>query len=201
VFKREMSDLDTICSCRPEVSMSIRQHIVVVASVAIIAGWAFPNAGVGAAAKEDMPNFHEVHPYLYRGGEPTDAGLKKAQEMGVKTVIDLRGTGPVTESEKKFVETQGMHYINLPMDSRAPSKKAVSTFMNEVKKAKSAPDGKSAVFVHCQHGSDRTGCMVGVWRVAQEGWTYDDAYKEMRKYYFSPKFINLSNTVRKYSAK
>jgi tyrosine-protein phosphatase SIW14 len=181
--------------------MSIRQQVLIVASAAIMASGAFANTPIGATVKEDLPNFHEVHPYLYRGGEPTEAGLKKVQDMGVKTIIDLRGTGPVTESEKKFVEAQGMHYINLPMDSQAPSKKAVSTFLNEVEKAKDAPDGKSSVFVHCQHGSDRTGCLVGVWRVSQEGWSYDDAYKEMRKYFFGPKFINLSNTVREYATK
>jgi protein tyrosine/serine phosphatase len=180
--------------------MGIRHLIFVAASAAVVASGASPSVGV-AAAKEDLPNFHEVHPYLYRGGEPTEAGLKKLQEKGVKTIIDLRGTGPVTKEEKKAVEHEGMRYINLPMDSRAPSKKTVTTFLNEVEKAKDAPDGKSSVFVHCQHGSDRTGCLVGVWRVKDEGWSYDDAYKEMRKYYFTPKFINLSETVHQYASK
>jgi protein tyrosine/serine phosphatase len=147
-------------------------------------------------AKEDLPNFHEVHPYLYRGGEPTNFGLAKVEKMGVKTVIDLRGSGPVTEAEKREVERLGMRYINMPMDSRAPSRDTVTTFLDEVAKAKDDKD-RGAVFVHCQHGSDRTGCLVGVWRVAKEGWSYDDAYKEMRKNYFSPKFTNLSETVRR----
>jgi protein tyrosine/serine phosphatase len=57
------------------------------------------------------------------------------------------------------------------------------------------------VFVHCAHGSDRTGCMVGIWRVSEDGYSYDQAYKEMRKYYFGPQFTNLSQAVKKRAAK
>lgn len=32
--------------------------------------------------------------------------------------------------------------------------------------------------IHCEHGQDRTGLVVALWRIAQ-GWTKEDAYKEM----------------------
>ena len=35
-----------------------------------------------------------------------------------------------------------------------------------------------------------------LWRVTQEGWPYDKAYTEMRRYWFGPKFVNLSGAVR-----
>jgi len=148
--------------------------------------------------KEHLPNFHQVAPYLYRGGEPTETGLEQVKKMGVATIIDLRGAGPDTKIEKEQAEKLGMHYANLPMDSRAPSNEQVDQFLHAVEKAKAANADK-AVFVHCQHGSDRTGCMVGVWRVTHDGWSYDKAYEEMRKYYFGPKFVNLSTTVRQYA--
>jgi protein tyrosine/serine phosphatase len=148
--------------------------------------------------KEDLPNFHQVATYLYRGGEPTEKGLEEAKKMGVETIFDLRGTGPDTKVEKEEAEKLGLRYFNLPMDSRAPSNEFVDKFLHAVEEAKAANNGH-AVFVHCQHGSDRTGCMVGVWRVTHDGWNYDKAYEEMRKYYFGPKFINLSNTVRSYA--
>jgi protein tyrosine/serine phosphatase len=53
-----------------------------------------------------------------------------------------------------------------------------------------------SVFVHCAHGSDRTGCMVGIWRVSRDQWTYPQAYKEMRKCYFGPQFKELSHAVQ-----
>lgn len=156
-------------------------------------------------AKEDLPNFHQVHPFLYRGGEPTEKGLEKAQEMGVKTVIDLRAASERTMNEKKIAESLGMKYINLPMTSAAPTTKQVNTFLKAVDKAEkkwkeAGTESKpESVFLHCAHGSDRTGCLVGVYRVTHDNFTYDDAYKEMRKYYFGPKFVNLSGTVKKYA--
>jgi protein tyrosine/serine phosphatase len=144
----------------------------------------------------DLPNFHEVHPYLFRGGQPSIEGLSKLKDKGIATIIDLRGNPAETKPEGKLAESLGMKYINLPMSSKAPSQHQVKTFLQTVKKA---ADGQSGpVFVHCAHGSDRTGCLVGVWRVTQDGFSYDQAYKEMRKYYFSPKFIQLSGTVKKY---
>ena len=149
---------------------------------------------------EDLPNFHSVHPFLFRGGEPTSEGLKKVKEMGVSTIIDLRAPSVQVSDEARQADKLGIKSINLPMSSKAPTDKQVKTFLDAVQHAKDNPE-KGKVFVHCAHGSDRTGCLVGVWRVLNDGWSYDDAYKEMRKYYFSPKFTNLSHTVERYASK
>ena len=58
---------------------------------------------------------------------------------------------------------------------------------------------KGAVLLHCAHGSDRTGCLVGIWRVTEDGWKYPEAYKEMRHYWFTPKFTKLSGAVKEYA--
>jgi protein tyrosine/serine phosphatase len=39
--------------------------------------------------------------------------------------------------------------------------------------------GQLPAFIHCQHGADRTGTMVAVYRVRVQGWTKEDAIKEM----------------------
>jgi protein tyrosine/serine phosphatase len=147
----------------------------------------------------DLPNFHEVHPFLFRSGEPTQAGLSKLSEHNIKTIIDLRAPTGKALQEKEWAGKLGIKYINLPMSSEAPTSKQVETFLKETKEAQAHPD-KGAVLVHCAHGSDRTGCMVGIWRVSQEGWTYPQAYKEMRHYWFTPKFTKLSDAVQKHAA-
>jgi protein tyrosine phosphatase (PTP) superfamily phosphohydrolase (DUF442 family) len=154
-------------------------------------------AAPAKAAKpvEDLPNLHEVHPFLYRSGEPTEAGFKKLKEMGVKTLIDLRAPSERHFDEEKAAKELGLKYIMLTMTSAPPTKKQVDTFLSTVKKAQKDPE-KGSVLVHCAHGSDRTGCMVGIWRVTQENWNYDDTYKEMRKYWFTPKFTKLADAVR-----
>lgn len=144
---------------------------------------------------EDLPNFHEVHPFLYRSGEPTQAGLKKIKDMGVKTVIDLRAPSERHFDEGGVARGLGLNYIMLTMTSAPPTDEQVDTLLSTIKKAENDP-ASGKVLVHCAHGSDRTGCMIGIWRVSQEGWSYAEAYKEMRKYWFTPKFTRLADAVK-----
>lgn len=147
---------------------------------------------------KDLPNFHEVHPYLYRSGEPTETGFSRLPGYGIKTVIDLRAPAERTRNEAAWADKLGIKYINLPMSSEPPTTKQVQTFITAVNAAKNDKT-KGAVLLHCAHGSDRTGCLVGILRVTEDGWTYPDAYKEMRHYWFTPKFTKLSGAVKEYA--
>jgi protein tyrosine/serine phosphatase len=145
---------------------------------------------------EDLPNFHEVHPFLYRSGEPSQDGLKKLKAMGIKTLIDLRAPSEQHHfDEQKAATDLGLKYIRLEMSSAPPTDYQIDTLLGTIKEAQKDPS-KGSVLVHCAHGSDRTGCMIGIWRVTQDNWSYDEAYKEMRKYWFTPKFVRLANAVK-----
>jgi len=37
-----------------------------------------------------VPNFHTVNDNIYRGGQPSDEGLRALASAGVKTIVDLR---------------------------------------------------------------------------------------------------------------
>jgi protein tyrosine/serine phosphatase len=151
----------------------------------------------------DLPNFHEVYPYLYRGGEPTEAGMSQLKTKGIGTIIDLRAKTEQEIAEAKIAQQLGFKYINLPMTSEAPTPTQINKILSTIDDAKKnymKGDTKSAVFVHCAHGSDRTGCMIGIWRVCRDGWDYPTAYTEMRKYYFTPKFVKLAGAVQKEAA-
>jgi len=142
---------------------------------------------------KDLPNFHKVTDYLYRGGEPSPAGMHELQKMGVKTLIDLRAKTEAAHNEEMLAKQLGMKYINMTMTAEAPTKKQVETLLATIDSAK---EKNEPVLVHCAHGSDRTGCMIGIWRVARDGWAFDDTYKEMRKYWFGVKYDKLRNAVK-----
>jgi hypothetical protein len=38
---------------------------------------------------------------------------------------------------------------------------------------------RTPVLVHCQHGADRTGTMIAVYRIAVQGWSKAEAIREM----------------------
>jgi len=171
---------------------------------------AFP-ATASTASKGDLPNFHVVHDYLLRGGEPSRQGLKTLKSLGVDVIVDLRAPTAEAQAEKIEAKALDMKYINLPMSSKPPTQQQVSTFLKTVDQrahlaqadfaASNEKKYPHSVFVHCAHGSDRTGCMVGIWRVSRDQWTYGEAYKEMRKYYFGPQYKELAEAVRKRSEK
>jgi protein tyrosine/serine phosphatase len=138
-----------------------------------------------------LPNFHQVTANIYRGAAPTKAGLKLLKTMKIHTIIDLRiSPGPVKE-EKKFAESIGFTWLNIPMGREAPTQRRVDTFLATLAKSQKEP-----VFVHCQYGADRTGCMIGIYRVQVQGWSFTQAWTEMRKYGFKPFLSELKSAVR-----
>lgn len=146
---------------------------------------------VRAAESVDLPNFHDVAPGIYRGAAPTAKGLAQLKKMGVRTIIDLRCEKKKAAAEKPVAEGLGFTWINLPMGSEPPTQKQVDTLLATLAKAPKEP-----VFVHCQHGADRTGCMIGIYRVAVQGWAYEKTYKEMRSYGFKPYYTKLADAVK-----
>lgn len=48
--------------------------------------------------------------------------------------------------------------------------------------------------VHCTHGQDRTGLVIGIHRVLHEHWSKDEAYTEMRAHHFHPELHGVHET-------
>ena len=144
-----------------------------------------------AADTADLPNLHSVAPGIWRGAAPTDMGLQQLKAMGVKTIIDLRIAPKTVKLEGEEARSLGFHWINLPMGAEAPTPKEVAALLAVLKEAPQSP-----VYVHCQHGADRTGCMIGIYRVTQQGWAFPKAYAEMRQDGFDPRWTKLTEAVR-----
>src|SRR5207247_2114390 len=112
------------------------------------------------------------------------------KEMGVRTVIDLRIERRGQKEEAQSAQALGFERLRLPMGREAPTKRQVATFL-----ATLDDPAKRPVFVHCQYGADRTGAMIGIYRVTRQGWDFDRAYKEMRHYGFKRSLGELKGAV------
>jgi tyrosine-protein phosphatase SIW14 len=123
-------------------------------------------------------NFGEVTPLLYRGGQPNLRGFQALAKSGVQIVVDTRGDR--TKSEGKEVRKLGMRYVAIPWHCPFPHDEAFARFLKLVRENR----GKK-IFVHCRLGDDRTGMMIAAYRMADEGWTADEAMREMQKFGFS----------------
>jgi tyrosine-protein phosphatase SIW14 len=117
-----------------------------------------------------IPNFAEVTPALYRGGQPSHEGFEKLAQMGIHIVVD---TGR-SQRDKKPIEHLGMRYVALPWYCPFPKDDVFARFLELIREN---PDKK--IFVHCRLGNDRTGMMIAAYRMGAQGWTADQAMKEM----------------------
>ena len=58
---------------------------------------------------------------------------------------------------------------------------------------------RTPIFVHCQHGADRTGTVCAIYRITIQGWSKDEAIEEMTKggFGFHGIWQNLPDYIRK----
>ena len=141
----------------------------------VILAWALlPALCFAADAPRGIRNFRQVDDHIYRGGQPSRAGMQDLAKLGVHAVIDLRGGGERSVSEKKQVEALGMKYYAAPLPALdAPRKDQIARILSLLNDSQNWP-----VFVHCQHGRDRTGTVVACYRIAHDNWTSQRALKE-----------------------
>jgi protein tyrosine/serine phosphatase len=140
---------------------------------------------------KDLPNFAQVAPGIYRGAAPTAAGLKRLKQQGVALIVDLRIESKGQAEEAKAAQALGLQRMRIPMGKEAPTKAQVEQFLKILDGAKGKP-----VFVHCQHGADRTGAMLGIYRAVRQGWTFAKIYEEMRSFGFKPYLLELKSAVQ-----
>ena len=140
---------------------------------------------------KDLPNFAVVAPGIYRGAAPTAKGLAELKKLGVAHVVDLRIERKGQDEEAAAAKRLGLERTRIRMGREAPTKAQVKEFMDIIRQAKAKP-----VFIHCQHGADRTGAMVGIYRAVDCGWKFDDIWKEMRRYGFKTYLAELKDSVR-----
>ncbi|MEN8143227.1 MAG: tyrosine-protein phosphatase [Thermodesulfobacteriota bacterium] len=127
-------------------------------------GWAQP------IKLEGVPNLHKISDKLFRSAQPTATGMKNLKKQGIETVINLRSFN----SDREEIGLTGLAYEHIYMKAWHPEKKEIIRFLQIVTNPKRTP-----VLVHCQHGADRTGTMSAIYRIAVQGWTKEQAIKEM----------------------
>lgn len=136
----------------------------------------------GNQSPVDIDNFGQMDERFFRGAQPGESDYPGLAALGIKTIIDL--TDKPTSYEKSKAEAAGIRYVSIPMsDSRKPSNDQIEQFMSLVSEPST---GK--FFVHCIGGRHRTGVMGAVYRMKQYGWSFDQAYNEMKQYDFYTRF-------------
>lgn len=132
-----------------------------------------------------IPNFAVVKDGVYRGGQPTVEGWAYLKSIGVRRAVKLN------EGHDWDAERMGFTIFNCPLSFEQQI--GISSIwdneaLNDICYMIPPP-----VFVHCEHGQDRTGLIVAVYRVRVDGWTKADAEAEMLEHGFHKALAGLWN--------
>ena len=156
--------------------------------------WAVP------IEKPGLPNSFKVSDDLYRGAQPSPEGFAELKAMGIKTDINLRFLHDDREKLAEAKVSGDITQIEIPMNAWHPEEEDVVAFLKVVSNKSGAP-----YFVHCQHGADRTGMMVAIYRICIQGWPRQDALDEMKNGGFGfheiwkdiPEFVEKNADIEK----
>ncbi|MDQ3817924.1 MAG: tyrosine-protein phosphatase [Acidobacteriota bacterium] len=149
------------------------------------------------AEEDSLPNFHKVGGNLYRGAQPRAGGISRLKALGVKTIINLRGADEGARVEEAEARAAGLNYFNVPLPglSRPPDDK-VEKVLALIKDPQNWP-----VFVHCNHGRDRTGTIIACYRISHDGWNLEEAMKEAKRYGLSWVQVGMKDYIKDYARK
>lgn len=135
----------------------------------------------------DLPNFAIVETIpgggTFRGGQPNEAGWKRLAAMGVHNVIKLNEESEASD-EGAWRAGMVVYYVPVNWEQQLGLERMPANF------ALSYESSIGGTYVHCQHGQDRTGLFIALWRL-RHGWTKADAEKEMLEHGFHKALFGL----------
>ncbi|SMY08966.1 hypothetical protein LOM8899_03126 [Flavimaricola marinus] len=111
-------------------------------------------------------NFDEIAPGVYRSNHPSYNRLKKYKAMGIKTILNLRGTpkSACHRLEKEFCEELGLELVSVGLYARAPNGGPALLQLLDAFKTIEKP-----FVMHCKSGADRAGLASAFYLIAEEG--------------------------------
>ena len=150
--------------------MRIKFTTLVCAAVVVCNSW----LQAGCASRpvvNGVPNFAEVAVGIYRGGQPNDQGWQFLRSLGVTNVVKLN-----REVADPLAADMNVLFIPLPPATIWEVFQQPSS--NDVWRAVQAMT-LGGTYVHCEHGRDRAGLVVGCYRMWIDGWSEAEAAREM----------------------
>ncbi len=137
-----------------------------------------------------VPNLVQVDANVWRSGQITTAeGWQWVYSLGVRHDVKLNFASEGSDDGAIAVG------ITVHTCSIEPDENLLHTVQppdaTQIQNALGIMRGGGGVLVHCTHGWDRTGLVVGEHRVLDDHWTPSDAYKEMLRLGFHESLIGL----------
>lgn len=147
----------------------MRKYIVLIFLVCCFLGSFGQKAEKVVLPGSGLDNFYRVDTGVYRANQPSAADFILLERYGIKEVLNLRNWHDDKDEAKGT--TVKLHHLKTRA-SKIDEK-------DIVKALKIIRDRKGPILVHCWHGSDRTGVVIAMYRVVFQGWSKENAIREM----------------------
>lgn len=133
-------------------------------------------------------NLYKVTSGVYRGSTPeTAADFDRLRQMGIKTVLNLRRFDRnAIAREQQALTARGIRHVHMPIRYFPRGDNSIDHAVNVLSDTTLQP-----VYVHCKHGHDRCGTVVGLYKIRHHGWSAEAAYRDMRQYGFNQRLGGL----------
>jgi tyrosine-protein phosphatase SIW14 len=132
---------------------------------------------VCASAQVDIARFRRIDDNIYCGHQPPPQGYGQLKQMGIKTVLDLRGGFIHKPHEEKEVTAAGMEYHSMRLSGFwEPHNNQMADILAILE-----DPSKTPIFVHCRRGDDRAGMVIACYRIAHDHWTNEQALTAARQ--------------------
>jgi len=115
-------------------------------------------------------NLYKVDENLFRSEQPTKLGMKQLQDLGIKSILNvrnLRNDKCEAKSTDLILKRKRINTWTINYDEVVAALKLI----------KNSP---KPVLIHCKHGSDRTGCVVAAYRMSFQNWSKEEAINEFK---------------------
>ena len=128
-------------------------------------------------------NFDEVAPGVYRSNQPDPARLAKLRDIGVRTIVNLRGTPRQSHYlfEAESCAALGLTMVNLQLHARRAAPRSELLTLIETFRTAEKP-----LLMHCKSGADRAGLAAAIYLLAIEGRGVAEARRQL-----GPRYIHF----------
>ena len=122
-------------------------------------------------------NLHQIDSQMWRSNQPTPKRITQYAEMGITTIINLRGERDDGgwRLEAEACHQTGLTLIDFTARSRAAPDKPMLHATAELFQAISTP-----ALLHCKSGADRAGIMSALYLVMMKNAAVDVAIKQLK---------------------
>ena len=115
-------------------------------------------------------NLYRLSPTLYRSALPEARNLPLLEELRMRTVLSL-----IKTDDKTWTNGAPLRTLSVPTHADRVDDADVIRVLNLLQSAQQ----QGPVLLHCKHGRDRTGLFAAMYRTVIQGWSREDALREM----------------------